>query len=184
MPILPKEDYLYPLDLFDTDKFIVDGEKWFVLHTFPRAEKTVARELQRHRVTHFLPVYKRREKTRTRWVTSWLPLFPGYVFLRANEEGRAVAFQTNKLANCIEVREPERLIEDLCQVWGLIETEAPLSPEDRIEVGQTAEVITGPLEGRRGLVVEEAGRTKLIIVVEMLSRGVSVEVDRATLRPI
>lgn len=184
MPILPKEDYLYPLDLFESDNLIVEGEKWFVLHTFPRTEKAVARELQRHKVTHFLPVYKRRERTRTRWITSWLPLFSGYVFLRANEEGRVVAFQTNKIANCIEVREPERLVEDLKQVWGLIETEAPLSPEDRIEVGQMAEVITGPLKGRRGLVVEEAGKTRLIIVVEMLNRGVSTEVDRATVRPV
>ena len=59
MPILPAEPDRYPADLFSGDP--AGGEcAWWVLHTKPRQEKSLARHLQAAGVGYFLPAVARR----------------------------------------------------------------------------------------------------------------------------
>ena len=74
--------------------------RWWVLQTRPRMEKCVARKLLLANVSFFLPLHTRRWRTQGRWVTSHLPLFTGYLFLRGESEARLAAMQTNVVAMC------------------------------------------------------------------------------------
>ena len=54
----------------------------------------------------------------------------------------------------------------------------------RLAIGARARVTKGPLLGIEGVVVEEARRTCLVLHVEILGRGASVEIERDLLEEI
>ena len=46
------------------------------------------------------------------------------------------------------------------------------------------ELQTGPLEGLKGMIVRTKGCDRLIVMVTLLMRSVSVEIDRRWVKPI
>src|SRR5580704_6338597 len=93
MPLLNAEPPLFPLDLFDEkiDQAVVQDKTWWVLHTKPRQEKSLARELFRRQVPFYLPQVQRRWRLRGRMMSSHVPLFAGYLFLMADAKDRIAA---------------------------------------------------------------------------------------------
>jgi transcription antitermination factor NusG len=114
-------------------------------------------------------------------MTSHLPLFPGYVFLRADAEGRLLALKTNRVVQSLEVRDQDRLWQDLRQINRLITSGAPVSPEDRLEPGTVVEICSGPLTGIKGTVLRGATGRRLVVQVDFIQRGASVVLDETTL---
>src|SRR6516165_139504 len=87
MPLLPLEPFVYPDDLLDQPVLLPEASaRWWVLHTRPRAEKSLARRLLRTATPFFLPLRKRQWRHRGRLLCSYVPLFPGYVFLRSDSQ--------------------------------------------------------------------------------------------------
>src|SRR5579885_1847317 len=89
MPLLPLEPFVHTVDLLPTPSQASQAlGSWWVLHTRPRAEKALARKLLALRQDFFLPLYQKRLRIRGRSLTSYVPLFPGYVFLRGDAAAR------------------------------------------------------------------------------------------------
>lgn len=183
MPVLARERAFLPDNLFSLDAELPDAQ-WSVLHTRPRAEKALARQLCAEGTPFFLPQYQRTYRKQRRTVTSWLPLFPGYVFLLADREQREIVFRTNLVANCLHVDNQQRLWDDLRGVHDVIESGVGLAPEDRLETGMSAEIIGGPLKGRRGTVLRRGTGLRFVLEVDFLQQGASVEVDGSLIRQI
>jgi transcriptional antiterminator RfaH len=184
MPLLPLEPFVWPQTLFADDApGAADGRRWWVLHTRPRAEKSLVRRLLRRGLAFFLPLHKRQWRSRGRLLCSYAPLFPGYVFLYADAGGRQAALQTNLIARCLEVADQPGLYADLHGVHRLIVSEAPLTPEERLEPGSPVEIIAGPFAGLQGKVLRGGGQLKLLVEVQFLRRGVSVEIEHWMLQP-
>lgn len=176
MPLLPAEPCHCPADLFEqTDPS--DDARWWVLHTKPRAEKSVARSLYGHHVPFFLPVYEKTWRTKGRLQSSHLPLFPGYVFLRADEAGRTKALETNQIATCIPVVDQEALRRELEGVFRVMTSGRPIGPESLLEPGTVARITHGPLSGLEGVVLRKGNKLNLVLEVKMLRQGVSVEIE-------
>jgi transcriptional antiterminator RfaH len=186
MAPLPAEPTLLPEDLFEGETASPrnDGEPWWVLHTRPRAEKTVARHLYARQVSFYLPLYQQSRILQRRQVKTYLPLFPGYVFLRGGDPARAAAFETNKLAGCHPVDDQARLDEELRGVYRMIASGLPILPEEQLEPGAPAEIISGPLAGHRGVVVRRGKSLRFVVQVNFLQHGASVEVDAAMLQTL
>src|SRR5882672_823312 len=89
--------------------------QWYVLHTKPRQEKSLADELARTSIEHFLPLvrYRRTYGGRIRHVQ--IPLFPGYLFLFGDSPDRQAALRTNRVANVLDVPDQQRFQNDLGQ---------------------------------------------------------------------
>jgi transcription antitermination factor NusG len=184
MPVLPSEPSLYPTTLFADHEPLNHGAgRWWALHTRPRAEKTVARMLLQRGIPFFLPLHERARRIQRRVVRSHLPLFPGYLFMRGDDEARTAAFATRRIAGCLHVEEQERLARELAKVYDLICSGAPLAPEERLQPGMPAEITSGPLTGCRGKVVRCGKAMKFVIEVDFLQQGASVEVDSTMIRP-
>src|SRR5262249_27820976 len=184
MPLLPLEPFLYPDDVLrEPPPAEEDGGQWWVLHTRPRAEKTLARRLLEGRLSFFLPLYQRKWQNNGRAFQSWLPLFPGYVFLHGCSQTRLKALQTNLLANVLPVVDQPQLQADLVRVHALIVSGLPLLPEERLEPGTPVEIVRGPLAGLEGKVLRQGKNLKFFVEVKLLQRGVSVEIDAAMIRP-
>lgn len=184
MPYLPSETTLFPESLFAAPRDTSGSDRWWVLHTRPRAEKTVARILAAKQVPFFLPFYQQRKRVQRRTVTSYLPLFAGYLFLRGGDQERVVAFETNRIANCLRVEDQVTMDRDLFRVFSSIQSGMPMLPEERIQPGTPAEIVSGPLAGHQGLVIRSGKNLKFVIEVNFLQRGAAIEVDSSMIRPM
>ena len=158
--------------------------RWMVLHTKARQEKAVARHLAATGVEHELPLVERVTVTRGRKHRAEIPLFTGYVFLKGEKQDAYDAISTKRVASFIEVRDEARLEEELAQIREAIASGLPIEEFTQIAVGQRARVTKGPLMGTEGVVIEEARRTRLVLHVEILGRGASVEIERDLLEAI
>src|SRR5438552_12553615 len=67
MPLLPLEPFVFPDDLLEQPAAASEESgRWWVLHTKPRAEKSLARRLLRSTTPFFLPLCKRQWRHRGR----------------------------------------------------------------------------------------------------------------------
>jgi transcriptional antiterminator RfaH len=182
MPILPPEPFLFPEDLFAPGLARAPGlRRWWVLHTRPRAEKSLARRCLGWEVPFFLPVCRRQSRIRERLFTSHVPLFPGYLFLFADEPERVQVLTTNLVTRCLPVPDQGQLASDLTNVHRLMLSEIPLAPEQRLTPGTLVEIVSGPLAGVTGKVLREGKKLRFVVEVTFLQRGVCVEIDAAML---
>jgi transcriptional antiterminator RfaH len=168
MPVLPAEPYVYPDDLFANlvPPATPAEARWWVLHTRPRAEKALVRKLRGRNSSFFLP------------------LFPGYVFLHGDHEERTLALETGQVVRCLDAPAQDRLAADLERVHRLMTTGAPLVPEQQLAGGALVEVTAGPFAGLQGKVLHRRGGWRLLVEVDFLQRGVSVELEDWMVRPV
>lgn len=66
---------------------------WYPLYTCSRQEKRVAEQIERPRVSRFLPLYPSLRRWKDRRKELDLVLFPGYVFVQMKLEDRSRALQ-------------------------------------------------------------------------------------------
>ncbi len=189
MPLLSLETFVYPPELLSANPNPADAAdppcgRWWVLHTRPRTEKALARRLLSRSVGFFLPQYEKKSLSRGRLVSSHMPLFPGYLFLHGDDRGRLAALETNLIVNCLPVPDQRQLRTDLARVFRLMNSDAPLTPEARLAVGDRVEIVEGSLTGLQGRVVRHGKNLKVTVDVRFLQQGVSVEVERWMIRPL
>ena len=140
MPLLPLEPCRYPCDLFEPSEAATsDTDRWWVLHTRPRAEKALARQMLSRKIGFFLPLYQKQWRSNGRNQSSYLPLFPGYVFLRGGDEARGAALTTNLIANVLPVVDQAQLYTDLTRVHHLMDSGSVMTPEAHLEPGTIVE---------------------------------------------
>jgi transcriptional antiterminator RfaH len=182
MPVLAQELDLYPENLLGETEIDDNGGRfWWVLHTRPRQEKSLARQLHRAQIPYYLPLIPRRWRLRGRMMTSHLPLFPSYVFLRADRQERVAALSTNRVVRSLEVPDQTVLWQDLRQIHRLITAGLPIMPENRLASGMMVEITSGPLAGLRGRILRSASGQRFVVQIDFIQRGASVELDDFTL---
>lgn len=184
MPILPKQQDIYPDDLLDVVDGVAGhpapfaGGRWVAFYTLSRREKDLMRKLQAAGVPFYGPMVRRRlHSPGGRVRASYVPLFPGYVFSLVDDEQRRAALATNTVARWIPIVDERMLVDDLRAIKRLIDTEKPLTPEARIEPGQLVRVRTGALRGLEGTVVKRHGAERLVVAVRFLNQGASIELE-------
>lgn len=183
MPILGEEPSIHPPELLDGFTAECTDRVWWCAHTKARQEKSLARDLLQRKIPFYLPLVAREHLIRGKRVQSFVPLFGGYVFLFATEEERIQCLATQRIAHMLPVEDGERLTNDLRDVCRLIQADAPLTVERRLAPGQLVRIKGGALLGMEGTVVTRRGKSRLVVAVDFLQQGVSVEVDDALLEP-
>jgi transcription antitermination factor NusG len=162
-----------------------DGRKWWALYTISRREKDLMRRLRSMNVAFYCPLTTKRYRSRSgRALVSHNPLFSGYVFLFGNQEDRYQSLTTNCVSRYVTVPDSERLVTDLRQIQRLINTELPVTPEERLEPGDRVLVKSGAFKGMDGVVIRRGNERRLMIAVNFLQRGASVELEDWELQPL
>jgi transcriptional antiterminator RfaH len=186
MPLLPPEPNVFPVDLFADapPPEAESGRLWWVLHSKPRQEKSIARQLLQSRVPFYLPVIPKRCVVRNRVQYSHVPLFAGYVFLLGDPEERVSALETNRVVRTLEVVDQQALWHDLSQVQRLLAAGAPVTPETRLSPGTPVEIRTGPLAGLKGKVLKTASGRRFVVQVDFIQQGASVLLEDGDLIPL
>lgn len=191
MPILAEEPLMYPNNLLDGLDGLWDGldmeterRRWWSLYTKARQEKALGRQLLRYRIPFYLPLVTTRRMYRGRKLVSRCPLFAGYVFVFGTEEERVRCLTTQRVSRILNVVDGQSLACDLKQIQRLIEADAPLTVERRLETGRRVRICSGPFCGLEGTVVSRTGTTRLIVAVNFLQQGVSLEIDNFLIEPL
>jgi len=180
MPLLKREPDLFPEGLFGAP-----GEApWLVAHVRSRQEKVLARFLSSIGVPFYAPQREKRTRRHGRSFVSYLPLFPGYVFLRAGGEERARVWGSNVVVRMIDVPDQDLLGAELAQIQRLQSAGARFAPARPLDAGERVKVVDGPFEGYLGIVVRESGAERLLVSVSLLRKWVAVEFEREILAPI
>ncbi|MHB8973534.1 MAG: transcription termination/antitermination protein NusG [Pirellulaceae bacterium] len=180
MPILARETSVFPHCLFDDSAYELGNSDrlWWAIFTRSRHEKALARELERFEIPFFLPLVAKQNRIRNCIVEAYVPLFTGYVFMFGRPDERVRALTTNRVSTMLPVPDQWQLCQDLGQLNRLIELDAPLTLERRLEAGRRVRIKYGPMKGLEGVVTHRrGGRRRLLIAVEFLQHGVSVEID-------
>jgi transcriptional antiterminator RfaH len=184
MPILAKETPLFPANLLDDWVYAPVERSWWVMHTKARQEKSLARELFLHDIPFYLPLVRKTSILRGRRVQSHIPLFTGYVFVFGSDEERRRSLESNRVCQTLPVHQADQLCEDLRHVHRLIESNAPLTVEARLTPGRRVRIRSGSLAGLEGQVLRRRQETRLLVRVNFLQKGVSVEIDDYLLEPL
>jgi len=128
-----------------------------------------------------MPHQRRSPSGRVR--TSYLPLFPNYVFVSGDERAREKAMTTNCVSTTLAVKDEARLSADLTRLHDLIESGAPLTVERGVETGTRVRIRSGPLRGIEGHVVTRRGKTRLLVSVDFLQQGASLSLEDYDVEP-
>ena len=164
--------------------------RWFAFHTRARHEKRVTERLKARGFEAYLPLVPRTRQWHDRKkVIDW-PLFPSYVFARSSIETLVRVLGTPGVAGVVRMAGapsaiPDEDIENVRRFAAAIVAtgEAP-EPEPLVEEGQLVRVISGPLDGVEGLVVERRGGSRALVQVGLkaIGQGLKVEVINTALR--
>ncbi len=183
MPLLKREQDIFPEDLLSSST--ARENPWWAMYTLARQEKKLMRELVKAQVPFYCPVIERRYRSPNgRLRKSYEPLFSNYVFVCGGEEYRYKSICTGTVSRCMEVGEPDKLVEDLHQIHRLIQTGAPLAPEQRLEPGMRVRIRSGAFAGYEGVVVRRDKEVRLQVAVRFMEQGVSVAIDDCQADPI
>ena len=166
-----------------------DQSNWFAVVSKPRQEQTALENLQRQGFECFLPMaenpYQRRSKKQKQIVE---PLFPRYLFLKANasQQNLAPVRSTKGVLSMVRFGielavVPESVIraikECISTDTGLIKIE-PIT----IKAGDKVRVFDGPLAGLSGIVQEQDSKNRTLLLMELLGRPTKIEVDSLILQ--
>jgi len=162
------------------------SDRWYALHVRRRFEKFVENQLSDKGYETFVPTYLSKRKWSDREKSLSLPLFPSYVFCRFNVNNRLPVLTTPGV-NCLLGigRSPTAVDEiEIAALKQVVDSEVPTQPSPYVSIGEIVHVEDGPLKGLVGIVVRTRGAHRLIVSVSLLMRSISVEIDRATVRPL
>ena len=186
MPILGKENDIYPSDLLANDDYLTSEDRqWWCVYTLSRREKDLMRKLAVFKIAHYSPVIPKRYRSPNgRLRTSYVPLFPNYVFMFGTDEDRYEAMKTNCISKCSPITDREQLVHDLKQIHYVIDSGVALTPESRLEPGNKVRVKTGPFANYEGTVIRREGKTRLLLSIQFIEQCVSMEMDEGLLDPL
>jgi transcriptional antiterminator RfaH len=175
MPILKPEADVSPGEVFDLP---AKEFPWWVAHVRSRQEKLASREALQREVPFFLPKVEQVTRVKGRKRTSFLPLFPGYLFFRGSSDARFEMLKTHLCVRILEVMDQAALNADLLQIRRLQAAGLPLVAVPEVKTGDPVRITEGPFAGITGIVVKMRGKTRLIVSVRFIERSVCVELPR------
>jgi len=157
---------------------------WWVVHTKPRQEKALARDLLAAGCQYFAPMYQAVRRSKGRAWKATLPLFPGYLFLCGTGDDKLQALKTNRIANLLAVPNQAKLAEELAAIDLLLQSGLAVSSRNSLKKGTLCRIRTGPLADLQGHIERAKGKARFVVNVTILGQAAMVELDADLLEPI
>jgi transcription antitermination factor NusG len=162
-----------------------DSAHWYAVWTRSRHEQVVRDQLERKQFEAFLPTITRWSRWKDRKKKVDWPLFPGYCFAKFDPSDSLPVLKCIGVVSIVSFDGkpapiPEYEVESIRLLVG---SELQYDPCPLIREGMTVSVVHGPLRGVVGrLMRKDAKRATLVLSVDLIGQGVSVEVDAADVK--
>jgi len=159
--------------------------EWYAIWTRSRHEQVVREQLEKKGFDAFLPTITRWSRWKDRKKKIDWPLFPGYCFARFDPAQALPILKCTGVVNIVSFEGKPAPITDyeLDSIRVLVASEFQYDPCPMIREGMMVEVVHGPLRGVIGrLMRKDAQKARLVLSVDLIGQGVSVEVDAADVK--
>lgn len=165
---------------------VYENPCWFVLTVKPQHERAARQELIIHALEAYVPFYQAKRRWSDRVKTVELPLFPQYVFSRFPIQYRSKVIALPSVSTIVSFGGVPTPISnhEIDMLKRLTSEAVPLMPWPFLRIGQRVRVREGPLMGLEGILVREKAAYRVVVSIEMLHRGVAVELEREQLEPV
>lgn len=154
---------------------------WYVAHTKPRCEKKLADYCEREGMKVTLPLYKSIKKYPGKTVRFEKPLFPNYVFLFLSRSERKKTYQSDYVANLLDVPDQQTFQSQLEAILTALDTEYEICVLPHITEGKRVRIRSGALRGMEGFVEERQGKWMVLLRLDFIARAAGVKVDAGEL---
>lgn len=157
---------------------------WYVAHTRPRCEKKLVEYCEREGFSVTLPLYKSVKKYRGKTMVFRKPLFPGYVFLRLLPPQRQSVYQSDYVANLLDVVDQKLFEAQLGDILEAVETDLEIMLAPQIKAGERVKIKSGPLRGVEGIVEQRSGMTFVLLRLDFIGQAAAVKIEASELELI
>jgi len=162
--------------------------RWYAVYVKSRSEKKVLQTLADKDIEAYLPIQKKLRQWSDRKKLVEMPLMPGYVFVHITRKDYDRVLQTEHVVCYITfggkaapVRDED--IESLKRMLHQDQIKVELTRED-LKPGEQVEILSGPLMGMKGELVQIKGKNKVGIRLQPVGYTVMVEVPISELAVI
>lgn len=160
--------------------------RWYALRTRSRHEKVVRDQLDKQGIEPLLPIVKRLSQWKDRKKEIEVPLFSGYCFVRF---GQSEKLPVQKVSGVVEIvgsgSRPEPIPDDEIQALKtLMSSVLPYDPHPYLHEGMAVEVVRGPLQGVRGVLLRKDKRHRLLVGIKLIQQAAAVEIDVGDVTPV
>jgi transcription termination/antitermination protein NusG len=167
----------------------ISALRWYAIYVRSRHEFIVRDALTQSGVTAFLPTVKKQRQWKDRKKIIEFPLFPGYLFvsLKDSDAERISVLKTRGVVRFIGriPGEPEIVpFDQINALMRVVESGEDIDPYPFLAEGIRVRIKSGPLKAVEGILVTREGFHQLVLLIDILSRGVSVRVDASNVETI
>lgn len=157
---------------------------WFVAHTRPRCEKKLKDYCLRQGYLVELPCYESVRRYRGKKAVFLKPLFPGYVFLHLQPAHRQSVYQSDYVANLLDVPDQAVFAQQLEDILRALETGLEIRMAPEIGEGTRVRIKHGPLRGLEAWVEKRYGSTTVLLRLDFIGKAAAVKLEAEDLEPI
>ena len=158
--------------------------EWYVAHTRPRCEKKLSEFCERGGFAVTLPCYRSVKKYCGKTVVFHKPLFPNYVFLKLLPDQRQKVYQSDHVANLLEVPDQAQFAQQLNDILLALETDLEVRLAPQITAGSKVLIKSGPLRGVEGWVEGRSGTLQVLLRLDFIGKAAAVKIEATDLELI
>ena len=152
------------------------NHNWYVVYTYPKAERKVDRKLKEIGITTFLPLHIVNRQWSDRKKKLEVPLFPNYLFVHIAPDRQYKVLQVKGIVRFISFEGKPTIIPELeiDSIRKIIDSGLEIASECLYEKGTMVKITNELFSGATGLVLRKGGKRRLIIRVTALKQSISV----------
>jgi transcription antitermination factor NusG len=156
---------------------------WFAAYAKHQHEKRAAELLARKGIEVFLPLYREVRRWTDRQMPVSLPVFPCYLFVRANLEQKMDILKTPGIFYLVESEGracpiPES---EIAAIQVLVKHFPSVRPHPFLKAGDRIRISRGAMAGMEGILIRVKNQHRVVISLDLLQKSLSAEVDLSTL---
>lgn len=159
--------------------------RWYALRTRSRHEKKVRDRLASQGIAQLLPTLTRVSQWKDRKRNIELPLFSGYCFAQFMWQHKRAVLEVPGVVQIVGGgHTPEPVPdEEIAALEKLMSSSLAYDAHPYLHEGMAVEVVRGPLEGVRGVLLRKEKRYRLVISVHLIKQAAAVEIDATDVVP-
>src|SRR2546428_5233233 len=160
--------------------------RWYAIRTRARHEKQVRDRFESQGIEQLLPTVIKLSQWKDRKKKIEVPLFSCYCFAQFAWPDRLAVQQTAGVVQIVgNGKGPEPIPEEeIDAIQMLMKSPMPYDAHPYLHEGMPVQVIRGPLEGVRGILLRKSKPFRLVISVNVIRQSASVEIDVDDVVPV
>ena len=159
---------------------------WYAIQTRSRHEKVVRDQFAAKRITHLLPLWRKRSVWTDRVKVLEVPLFTGYLFGYFALQDRMAVLETIGVVRIVGINGRPVSVPDeqMTAVRTMVTQRLPYDPHPYLSEGMHVRITRGVLAGVEGILIAKRQRHRLVISIDLLHQAVAVDVESGDVEPL